>query len=179
MPYKTCFLQYKWNYVNNKGICVKRLFSSLVLDYNWRLDLVISDHQQCTPQAVPDGGGEGYDHHYRQLTAEAKIGLRCGLRCGYERCECIVVFIPFFHQTRTISVGSFFKFPSYDSSYDEGEVQQHSSSKEASREYMDPDLIPDKSSNIEEEEEEDTEEEDEEEEEDDDDNEPEDDDVDE
>ena len=68
------------------------------------------------------------------------------------------MFIPFFHQTRTISVGSFFKFPSYDSSYDEGEVQQHSSSKEASREYMDPNLIPDRSSDTEEEE--DTEEED-------------------
>jgi hypothetical protein len=50
------------------------------------------------------------------------------------------------------------------------EVQQHSSSKEASREYMDPDLIPDRCS--------DTEEEDTKEEEDDDD-EPEDDGVDE
>jgi len=75
-----------------------------------------------------------------------------------------------------MSVDSFFKIPSYDSSADEDEVQQHSSSKEASREYMDPDLIPDRSSDTEEEE--DTEEEDEEEEEDDDD-EPEDDDVDE
>ena len=35
-----------------------------------------------------DGDGEGYDHHYRQLTAEAEIGLRCGLRRDYERCEC-------------------------------------------------------------------------------------------
>ena len=50
---------------------------------------------------------------------------------------------------------NFFKLPSYDSSSDEDEVQQHSSSKEASREYMDPDLIPDRSSNIKEEEEED------------------------
>jgi len=54
----------------------------------------------------------------------------------------------------------FFKFPSYDSSSDEDEVQQHSSSKEAPREYMDPNLIPDRSSNTKEEE--DTEEEDDE-----------------
>ena len=54
-----------------------------------------------------------------------------------------------------MSTDSFFKFPSYDSSYDEDEVQQHSLSEEASREYMDPDLIPDRSSNIKEEEEED------------------------
>jgi hypothetical protein len=46
---------------------------------------------------------------------------------------------------------SFFKIPSYDSSSDEDEVQQHSSSKEASREYMDPNLIPDRSSDTEEE----------------------------
>ena len=65
------------------------------------------------------------------------------------------MFIPFFHQTRTMSVDSFFKHPSYDSSSNEDKVQQHSSSKEASREYMDPDLIPDRSSNIKEEEEED------------------------
>jgi len=51
---------------------------------------------------------------------------------------------------------NFFKLPSYDSSSDEDEVQQHSSSNEASREYMDPDLIPDWSS-----EEEDTEKEEE------------------
>ena len=86
------------------------------------------------------------------------------------------MFIPFFHQTRTMSADSFFKFPRYDSSFDEDEVQQHSSSEKAPREYMDPYLITDRSSNTKEEE--DTEEEDEEEEEDDDD-EPEDDDVDE
>ena len=49
-----------------------------------------------------------------------------------------------------MSTDSFFKIPSYDSSSDEDEVQQHSSSKEASREYMDPDLIPDRSFDIEE-----------------------------
>jgi hypothetical protein len=71
---------------------------------------------------------------------------------------------------------SFFKFPSYDSFSDEDEqVQQHSSSKEASWEYMDPDLIHDRSSDTEEED--DTEEE--EEEDDDDDDKPKDDDVDE
>ena len=68
------------------------------------------------------------------------------------------MFIPFFHQTRTMSVDSFFKHPSYDSSSNEDKVQQHSSSKEASREYMDPDLIPNRSSDTEDEE--DTEEED-------------------
>jgi hypothetical protein len=36
-------------------------------------------------------------------------------------------------------------------SSDEDEVQQYSSSKEASREYMDPNLIPDRSSDTEEE----------------------------
>ena len=68
---------------------------------------------------------------------------------------------------RTMSADSFFKIPSYDSSSDKDEVQQHSSSQEASREYMDPYLIPDRSSDTEEVEE------------DDDDDEPEDDDVDE
>ena len=77
------------------------------------------------------------------------------------------MFIPFFHQTRTMSADSFFEFPSYDSSFDEDELQQHSSSEKAPREYMDPYLITDRSSNTKEEE--DTEEEDE----------PEDDDVDE
>ena len=71
-----------------------------------------------------------------------------------------------------MSADSFFKIPSYDSSSDEDEVQQHSLSEEASREYMDPDLIPNRSSDTEEVE--DTEEED-----DDDDDEPKDDDVDE
>ena len=47
---KTCFLQYKWNYVNSKGICVKRLFISPILDFNWRSDLIVSDRQQI-PQA--------------------------------------------------------------------------------------------------------------------------------
>ena len=60
-----------------------------------------------------------------------------------------------------MSADSFFKIPSYDSSSDENKVQQHSSSEEACKEYMDLDLIPDRSSNTEEEEE-DTEEEQEE-----------------
>jgi hypothetical protein len=70
-----------------------------------------------------------------------------------------------------MSANSFFKIPSYDSSSneDEDKVQQHSSSKEASREYMDPDLIPDRCSDTNEEEEDD----------DDDDDEPEDDGIDE
>jgi hypothetical protein len=76
-----------------------------------------------------------------------------------------------------MSANNFFKIPSYDSSFDEDEVQQHSSSEEASREYIDPDLIPDRSFDTREEEE-DTKEE-EEEDDDDDDDEPEDDDVDE
>jgi hypothetical protein len=37
---KTCFLEY-----NNKGICVKSMFISLVLDYNWWLEMAISDCQ--------------------------------------------------------------------------------------------------------------------------------------
>ena len=48
VSYKTCFLQYKWNYVNSKGIYVKRLFISPVLDNNWRSKVVISDRQQQT-----------------------------------------------------------------------------------------------------------------------------------
>ena len=47
---KTCFLQYKWNCVNSKGICVKRLFISPILDNNWRSNVVVSDRQQI-PQA--------------------------------------------------------------------------------------------------------------------------------
>ena len=56
---------------------------------------------------------------------------------------------------RTMSAYSFFKIPSYDSSSNEDEVQQHLSSEEASREYMDSDLIPDWSSDTEEDEEDD------------------------
>ena len=47
---KTCFLQYKWNYVNSKGICVKRLLISPILDNYWRSNVVVSDRQQI-PQA--------------------------------------------------------------------------------------------------------------------------------
>ena len=46
--YKSCkivILQYKWNYVNSKGICVKSMFISPILDYNWWLEMVVSDHQ--------------------------------------------------------------------------------------------------------------------------------------
>ena len=43
---KTCFLQYKWNYINSKGICVKILFISPVLDNNWRSNVVVSDRQR-------------------------------------------------------------------------------------------------------------------------------------
>ena len=49
-----------------------------------------------------------------------------------------------------MSTDSFFKIPSYDSSSDEDEVQRHSSSKEAFREYMDPNLIPNRSTDTEE-----------------------------
>jgi hypothetical protein len=73
-----------------------------------------------------------------------------------------------------MSADNFFKIPSYDSSFDEDEVQQHSSSEEASREYIDPDLIPDRSFDTGEEEKDEEEDDD-----DDDDDEPEDDDVDE
>ena len=51
LQYKSCkivILQYKWNYVNSKGICVKRLFIYHVLDFIWRSNLVISDHQQLS-----------------------------------------------------------------------------------------------------------------------------------
>jgi hypothetical protein len=41
-------------------------------------------------QSVLDADGEGYDRHCRQLTAEAKIGLQCGLRCDCERCGVVV-----------------------------------------------------------------------------------------
>ena len=47
---KTCFLQYKWNFVNSKGIRVKRLFISPILDNNWWSNVVVSDRQQI-PQA--------------------------------------------------------------------------------------------------------------------------------
>ena len=45
---KTCFLQYKWNFVNSKVICVKRLFISPILDFNWQSDLIDSDRQQSS-----------------------------------------------------------------------------------------------------------------------------------
>ena len=43
---KTCFLQYKCNYVNSTCICVKSMFISPILDYNWRsnLSLVTSNN---------------------------------------------------------------------------------------------------------------------------------------
>ena len=44
--YKIVILQYKWNYVNSKAICVISLFISPFLDLNWWMDLVIMDHQQ-------------------------------------------------------------------------------------------------------------------------------------
>ena len=44
---KTCFIHYKWNYVNSKGICVKRFFISPILDNNWRSNVVVSDRQQA------------------------------------------------------------------------------------------------------------------------------------
>jgi hypothetical protein len=43
--------QYKWNYINSKGICVISLFISPVLDLNWWADLVVKDHQHLpTPR---------------------------------------------------------------------------------------------------------------------------------
>ena len=48
--YKIVILQYKWNYINSKGICVKRLFISIVLDNNWWSNVIVCDRQQI-PQA--------------------------------------------------------------------------------------------------------------------------------
>jgi hypothetical protein len=45
----------------------------------------------CTPQSVSDDDGDDYDYHCRQLTTEAKIGLRWGLRRGCERGLSVVV----------------------------------------------------------------------------------------
>ena len=47
MLYKIVNLQYKWNYVNSKGICVISLFISPILSLNWWSDLVDKDRQQC------------------------------------------------------------------------------------------------------------------------------------
>ena len=47
--YKIVILQYKWNYVNSKSICVISLFISPVLDLIWRLNLVVKDRQQNPP----------------------------------------------------------------------------------------------------------------------------------
>jgi hypothetical protein len=52
VSYKTCFLQYKWNWVNSKGIYVKSLFISPVLHFNWWSDLIVSDHQQKSSLAT-------------------------------------------------------------------------------------------------------------------------------
>ena len=45
VSYKTCFLQYKWNYVNSICICVKSMFISPILDFNWWSDLIVSDRR--------------------------------------------------------------------------------------------------------------------------------------
>ena len=39
--YKTCFFQYKWNYVKSKCICVKSLFISPILDSKWWSDIIV------------------------------------------------------------------------------------------------------------------------------------------
>ena len=48
VPCKTCFFQYKWNYVKSKCICVKSLFISPVLDSNWQSNIIVKDHQQLS-----------------------------------------------------------------------------------------------------------------------------------
>ena len=46
MSCKTLSIQYKWNYVNSKSICVISLFISPILDLNWWSDLIVKDCQQ-------------------------------------------------------------------------------------------------------------------------------------
>ena len=58
--YKSCkivILQYKWNYVNSKGICVKSMFISPILDYNWWSDLIVSDRQHLAKLNLVNGSG--------------------------------------------------------------------------------------------------------------------------
>jgi hypothetical protein len=52
--YKSCkivILQYKWNYINSKSICVISLFISPVLDLIWRSDMTVQDRQQSSSLA--------------------------------------------------------------------------------------------------------------------------------
>jgi hypothetical protein len=46
---KIVILQYKWNYVNGKSICVISLFIPPILDLIWWSDMVAKDHQQNPP----------------------------------------------------------------------------------------------------------------------------------
>ena len=43
---KTLSLHCMWKYVNSKGICVKSLFISPILDSNWWSNIIIKDRQQ-------------------------------------------------------------------------------------------------------------------------------------
>ena len=54
---KICFLQYKWNYVNSTCICVKSMFISPILDYNWWSDLIVSDRQHLAKLNLVNGSG--------------------------------------------------------------------------------------------------------------------------
>ena len=50
--YESCkivILQYKWNYVNSKGICVSKHVVSSFLDHSWQLDFVGMNRQQNPP----------------------------------------------------------------------------------------------------------------------------------
>ena len=47
MSCKTCFLHYKWNYVNSICMCQKYVFSPIYA-FNWWSDLIVSDRQHTT-----------------------------------------------------------------------------------------------------------------------------------
>ena len=83
---KTCFLQYKWNYVNSKGICVKKLFISPVLDNNWALNVVVSDRQHSPAlEASPPSASAVSGHRQATMANVELIGESISFN-QYHRC---------------------------------------------------------------------------------------------
>ena len=86
MTCKTCFLQYKWNYANSICICVKSMFISPLLDYNWMSDLVVSDRQHIPTMGhtssspdVPVGSPSPCAPQSGEVSPEASVSSMVGV----------------------------------------------------------------------------------------------------
>jgi hypothetical protein len=79
-PTKHDFLQYKWNYVNSKGIYVKRLFISPVLDFIWWSDSIESDRQQGPDPPLGKRWGSDPRPHARHRARWAALAAVVGRR---------------------------------------------------------------------------------------------------